>query len=74
MHTKLTQKGQATIPRDVRRFLGAKTGSEIEWHIVRGMVVVDTTRKIKDPVKFLTTQTKLNLNMVDIVKEIREER
>jgi len=38
------------------------------------MVVVDAVKKVREPVKFLTTQTKLDLDMVKIVREVREER
>ena len=30
---KLTQKGQVTIPRDIRLFLGIKTGDEIVFEL-----------------------------------------
>ena len=72
--TTLTPKYQTTVPKQVREFLGVTKGKGVEWHIVRGMVVVDAMKKIKDPVKFLTTQTKLDLDMVQLVKEVREER
>ncbi|MEM3041627.1 MAG: type II toxin-antitoxin system PrlF family antitoxin, partial [Nitrososphaerota archaeon] len=57
--TKVTLKYQTTIPKEVRRYLGIKPGKEVEWHIVKGMVVVDAKRKIEDPVKFLTSQFKM---------------
>lgn len=72
--TKITSKGQTTVPKDVRKFLGVGPGKEVEWHMARGMVVVDTVKKVKEPVKFLTTQTKLDLDMVRLVREVREER
>lgn len=33
MKTSLSPKGQATIPKPVRDFLGLKPGDKIEWHI-----------------------------------------
>lgn len=71
--TRVTSKGQTTIPREVRKFLGVKSGEEVEWHVVKSMVVVNRPRKIKDPVKFLTSQVRLDLDAVRLVKSVREE-
>ena len=71
--TKITSKFQTTIPREVRRFLNVKSGGEMEWNIVRGMIVVDVARKVKNPVDFLTSQIKLNIDAVKLVKESRED-
>ncbi len=72
--TKLTPKHQTTVPKDVRKVLGVTKGNKVEWHVVRNMVVVDAVKKVKDPVKFLTSQTHLDIDMVDAVRGIREER
>lgn len=69
--TKVTTKYQTTIPVDVRNFLGVEAGKEVELDIVKGMVIVSTSRKIKNPVKFLTSQIKLNIDAVKLVKESR---
>ncbi len=71
--TKVTQKYQTTIPKAIRSFLNIKPGKEVRWHVVKRMVVVDTHKKILNPVKFLTSQTALNIDAVKIVKESREE-
>jgi len=71
--TKLTTKYQTTIPREVREYLGIKPGKEVEWHIVKGMVVVDTPKRIKNPVNLLTSQIKLNIDAVKLVKEARAD-
>ena len=71
--TKVTQKYQTTIPKEVRKYLDIKPGKEVRWHVVKGMVVVDTHRKIPHPVKFLTSQTKINIDAVKLVKESRED-
>ena len=73
METKVTKKYQTTIPENVRKFLGVESGKEVEWNIVRGMVIVDTATKVRNPVKFLTSQTKINLDAVKLVKEARGE-
>jgi|TARA_B100001971_G_C18123536_1_gene500738 bifunctional DNA-binding transcriptional regulator/antitoxin component of YhaV-PrlF toxin-antitoxin module len=73
MGTKITSKFQATIPRNVRKFLGIESGKELEWHIVKGMVVVDTLHEIENPVKFLTSQVTLDLDAVELVKESKND-
>lgn len=37
---KLTTKGQVTIPKNIRRFLGVAAHSEVEFQIREGLVVV----------------------------------
>ena len=69
----MTKKYQTTIPENVRKFLGVESGKKVEWNIVRGMVIVDTAAKVKNPVKFLTSQARLKLDAVKLVKEAREE-
>jgi AbrB family looped-hinge helix DNA binding protein len=71
--TKITTKYQTTIPQEVRKYLDIKPGKEVEWHIVKSMVVVDTPKIIKNPVKVLTSQIKLNIDAVKLVKEARED-
>ncbi len=71
--TKITSKFQTTIPRRIRKFLKVKAGEEVEWEIVKGFVVIDTSRKVDNPVEFLTSQIKLNRNAVELVREARRE-
>lgn len=71
--TSVTQKYQATIPKGIRKVLDVKAGEEVEWHVVKSMVVVHRREKIKDPVKFLTSQIKLDMDAVKLVREAREE-
>ena len=71
--TKVTSKFQTTIPLKIRDFLGVKPGKEVEWHIVKGMVIVDSARKIEHPVKFLTSQIKLDIDAVKLVKNARAD-
>jgi AbrB family looped-hinge helix DNA binding protein len=37
---RVTQKGQVTIPRDIRLLLGIKTGDEIVFEIDKGKAVL----------------------------------
>ncbi|HLC77275.1 MAG TPA: AbrB/MazE/SpoVT family DNA-binding domain-containing protein [archaeon] len=71
--TKVTSKYQTSIPKEVRKILDIKPGKEVEWNIVKGMVIVDTKRKIANPTKFLTSQIKTGIDAVKLVKEARNE-
>ncbi|MCX8183007.1 MAG: type II toxin-antitoxin system PrlF family antitoxin [Crenarchaeota archaeon] len=45
--SRVTIKYQTTILQKTRKHLGIKPGEKVEWHVVRGMVVVDVPRKMK---------------------------
>ena len=72
-HFMETEKlDQCYLQRYSRRYkLTGKNGKNFSRSKARGMVVVDMLKEIKDPVKFLTTQTKLDLDMVKLVREVR---
>jgi AbrB family looped-hinge helix DNA binding protein len=44
--SKLTSKYQATVPKDVREFLGLSSGDGIQWEIEDGCVVVKKLSRI----------------------------
>jgi|HubBroStandDraft_4_1064222.scaffolds.fasta_scaffold925836_1 bifunctional DNA-binding transcriptional regulator/antitoxin component of YhaV-PrlF toxin-antitoxin module len=71
--TRVTRKFQNTIPKEIRKNLDVKHGQKVTWHIVRSRVVVDTHRKTKDAVKFLTSQVELDIDAVKMANEAREE-
>jgi len=71
--TRLTGKNQTTVPKNVRDFLKVKSGEEVEWHVIKGMVVINRPERVKNPVEFLTSQIKLNLDAVKLVREARED-
>ena len=71
--TSITQKYQTTVPKNIRKLLGVKAGEDVEWHVVRSMVVLHKQEKIDDPVKFLTSQIKLDIDTVKLVRQSREE-
>jgi len=73
METKITSKFQTTIPRKVRQLLGIKAGEEIDWHVIKGMIVVEKDRKVKNPTKFLTSQIKIDIDAVKLIREVRGE-
>ncbi|MBI2172834.1 MAG: AbrB/MazE/SpoVT family DNA-binding domain-containing protein [Candidatus Aenigmarchaeota archaeon] len=72
-NTKVTSKYQTTIPKRMRKVLDIRPNEEVEWHLLKGMVVVSSSRKVKNPVKFLTSQCKIKEDAVRLVKESREE-
>ena len=71
--TSVTQKYQTTIPKDIRKILGVKAGEDVEWHVVKSMVVLHKKEKFVDPVKFLTSQGKMDIDIVKLVRETRDE-
>ncbi len=73
--TRVTQKYQTTIPKEIRKYLKVKPRETVTWHVLRSMVVVDSHKKMDDPVGFLTSQVKTAITMdaVGLVRETREE-
>jgi bifunctional DNA-binding transcriptional regulator/antitoxin component of YhaV-PrlF toxin-antitoxin module len=71
--TRVTRKFQTTIPKGIRENLDVKPGQKVTWHIVKSLVVIDTHRKVKDAVKFLTSQTELDVDAVKLIREVRED-
>jgi len=43
--TTLTQKGQATIPKNIREMLGLDTGDEIEFEVEADIVTIHKKEK-----------------------------
>ena len=71
--TKVTKKYQTTIPEEIRKYLDVKAGEEVEWNVMKAIVIVGKHKKFKNPTKFLTSQIKLDVDAVQLVREIREE-
>lgn len=71
--TRVTPRHQTTMPRDVHRRLGIKAVDEVEGQRVRDLVVVRSRPHLKNPVKFLTSQVRLDIDAVKIVSRAREE-
>ena len=73
--TKVTEKYQTTIPKEIRKYLKVRPKETLTWHVLRSMVVVHSHKKVADPVRFLTSQmkTRLNFDAVKLVNESREE-
>jgi len=73
IRTKVTEKYQTTIPKHIRQVLKVKPGETVEWYIIQGMVVLRKPVKLEKPVEFLTSQTRLDVDAVKLVRETREE-
>ena len=73
IRTKVTEKYQTTIPKRIREVLKVKSGETVEWYIIQGMVVLRKPVKLEKPVEFLTSQTRLDVDVVKLVRETREE-
>jgi len=73
IRTKVTEKYQTTIPKHIREVLKVKPGETVEWYIIQGMVVLRKPVKIEKPVEFLTSQIRLDIDAVKLVRETREE-
>jgi len=73
IRTKVTEKYQTTIPKNIREILKVKPGETVEWYIIQGMVVLRKPVKLEKPVEFLTSQTRLDIDAVKLVREAREE-
>jgi AbrB family looped-hinge helix DNA binding protein len=71
--TRVTSKYQTTIPKRIRRKLGVQSGDEVFWHTIREFVILDSHKRVKDPVKFLTSQMKLGFDAVKLVNSARSE-
>ena len=70
---RVARRHQTTIPKNIRKHLKIQPGQSVRWHVVREMVVVDVHKKMPNPVKFLTSQVKLDLDAVKLVKIARKE-
>jgi bifunctional DNA-binding transcriptional regulator/antitoxin component of YhaV-PrlF toxin-antitoxin module len=65
---KVTEKHQTTLPKRVRAALKVKPGKTVEWYIIQGMVVLRKPVKLEKPVEFLTSQTKLDVNAMKLLR------
>ena len=70
---KVTQKGQVTIPRDIRLLLGIKTGDEVVFELNKGKAVLKkksaSVHNFKKYVGFLSHLEGKKTN--EVVNELR---
>jgi antitoxin PrlF len=44
---KVTSKGQTTVPKEVRDFLGLEEGTQVEWTVEDGQATVKPKKKLR---------------------------
>ncbi len=73
--TKISSKGQVTIPKEIRKYLGAKPGDRLEFEVVNGNVIVRLSRKPSESILGigLKVKEKLRLTAADMLYEMRRE-
>jgi antitoxin PrlF len=47
--SKISSKGQVTVPQEIRRRLGVRAGDRVEFAVERGQVVLKPVRGAEDP-------------------------
>jgi len=73
--SKVTQKGQVTIPVEIRRSLGLENGTDVVFVELEDGVLIKSEKSIRDALKPFDERRKtLKLKKKDIEKEVREER
>ncbi len=75
---KVTQKGQVTIPKDIRFLLGIKTGDEVVFELDNGRAVLkkkgNSVQNIKKYVGFLShLKGKKTDNVIDELRGSDDE-
>jgi len=73
--TKISSKGQVTIPKEIREYLGVRPGDRLEFEIVDGNVIVRLSKKPSDSILGigLKVKEKLGLTATDLVYKMRRE-
>ncbi|MFW6111139.1 MAG: AbrB/MazE/SpoVT family DNA-binding domain-containing protein [Thermoproteota archaeon] len=69
---KVTKRYPTTIPAEMRKEARIKSGQEVNWYITKRMTILEVSNKIENPVEFLTSQTKLDLDATQLVRESRD--
>jgi len=73
--TKISSKGQITIPKEIREYLEAKPGDKIEFEIKDGDVIIRLSQKPSDSMLGLglNVKEKLKLSAADLLHKMRKE-
>ena len=73
--SKVTDKGQVTIPVEIRKSLGLDYGTNVVFVELEDGVLLKSEKNIRDPLKPFDKRRKaLKLKKKDIEKEVLEER
>ena len=71
MQVRVTRKYQVTIPDEVRSKLGIKIGDILNVSEDKGKVVMESFRRVKDPVDYMWNLSRKPLD-VDAVRLVEE--
>jgi len=73
--SKVTSKGQVTIPAEIRKNLGLEDGTNVVFLEVEGGVLIKSEKNIREALKpFDRRRKELKLTKKGLEKEVREER
>ena len=70
---KVTRSYQITIPKSIRRALRLKVGDYVYMSLEGGRIVIETRKKVADPVSYLWNLRKKPCK-IDVVELIRRSR
>jgi AbrB family looped-hinge helix DNA binding protein len=71
MRTTMTQRGQVTVPAQIRKLLGLKAKDQVVWDVVDGAVVV---RRPRFTLETLAGSVKLRRPIKDVDEAIRQAK
>ncbi len=73
--SKVTEKGQVTIPVEIRRSLGLENGTDVVFLELENGVLIKSEKSIRDALgPFDERRKALKLKKKDLEKEVQEER
>ena len=73
--SKVTSKGQVTIPADIRKSLGLEDGTNVVFLEVEGGVLIRSEKSIREALEpFDRRREELGLTREDLEREVQEER
>jgi len=73
--TKISSKGQITIPKEIREYLKVKPGDKVKFEIVNGKVVLEALKKPSESMKGIgiKVKEKLRITASDLIYKMRQE-
>ncbi len=73
--SKVTSKGQVTIPAEIRKNLGLEDGTNVVFLEVEGGVLIRSEKAIREALEpFDRRREELGLTREDLERDVREER
>jgi antitoxin PrlF len=73
--SKVTSKGQVTIPADIRKNLGLEDGTNVVFLELEDGVLIKSEKNIREALEPFDKRRKaLRLTKKDLEREVREER